>query len=308
MLTKLDTPIREAWNKWLSVTRQRCHIHYRLVGSDLNEHVDACFASAREAADRIVRDIRGVAPLRILEVGCSVGFNCFALARLFPTATVVGIEPDREAAGVATAMATQSMSSNVEFVVAAGENLPFRDAVFDLIVCHTVIEHVNDVPLVVQEMARVLSQSGAIHLEAPNYIWPREPHLEMWCIPLFGKRLMRLFAVLQGKGRFSTYLDHLQLVTPRRMQRLFDRNGLAWESHVRAKLSLAADGAQGVVKAYRNLGRALRFMKRIHLSAYLMNAASAFGLYPSVMYTVRHRGAIPVPDDKSISQKYRNLM
>jgi SAM-dependent methyltransferase len=289
MPTKLNTSIREAWEKWLSVTRDRCHIHYQLEGQNLNEHIDTCFASAQEVAERIVRDVGDVAPQRILEVGCSVGFNCFALGRLYPQARIVGIEPDRDATAAGNAMAAGSTPTNAAFVVAMGESLPFRDGVFDLIVCHTVIEHVANVSQVVGEMARVLSRDGAIHLEAPNYVWPREPHLEMWCIPLLGKRLMRLSAMLQGKGRFSAFLNHLQLVTPHRLQRLFDRHGLVWESHARAKLHSAADGAPGIVKAYRNLAGVLRFMKRIHLSTVLVDTAFAVGVYPSVMYTVRRR-------------------
>jgi 2-polyprenyl-3-methyl-5-hydroxy-6-metoxy-1,4-benzoquinol methylase len=297
MLEKLHPPVREAWAKWLSVTRERCHIYYQLEGGDLDEHIDACFASAREVCERIVRDVKAIAPHRILEVGCSVGFNCFALAQRYPTATVVGIEPDREAVAVANATADESMSNNVAFVVAVGEGLPFRDAEFDLIVCHTVIEHVGSVSSVVGEMARVLSRTGVIHLEAPNYVWPREPHLEIWCVPLFGKRLMRLFAALQGKRQFSSFLDHLQLVTPRRLQRLFDRHGLEWQSQVRTKLRSAADGAHGVVKAYRNLATVLRILNRLHLSTFLVNTACAIGVYPSVTYTVRRRQAISPPAD-----------
>jgi ubiquinone/menaquinone biosynthesis C-methylase UbiE len=285
----LDTRARKAWEKWLSVTRDRCHINYQFVGRDLDEHIDACAAAAQEVAERIARDVRDVAPLRILEVGCSVGFNCLALAERYPQATTVGIEPDRQATALGNTMAAGSRRSNAHFVVAAGENLPFRDGAFDLIVCHTVIEHVANVSRVVAEMARVLSRGGAIHLEAPNYVWPREPHLEMWCVPLLGKRLMRLAAFVQGKGRFSAYLNHLQLVTPRQLQRLFDRHGLAWESHTRAKLSSAADGAPGVVKAYRNLAMVLRLLKRIHVSTFLLDIAYTLGMYPSVMYTIRRR-------------------
>ena len=36
-----------------------------------------------------------------------------------------------------------------------GENLPFKDEQFDLIICHTVIEHVSNVEIVLSEMNRV---------------------------------------------------------------------------------------------------------------------------------------------------------
>jgi SAM-dependent methyltransferase len=271
----------------LSLARDRCHINYRLEGRDLTEHIAACSASAEETAERIEHDVRGAAPQRILEIGCSIGFNCLALAQRYRGATLVGLEPDREAVAVGGAMARQG-DRNVAFVVATGERLPFRDGVFDLVICHTVIEHVEDVGRVISEMARVLSWRGAIHLEAPNYLWPREPHLEVWCVPRLGKPTIRLLARLQGKGRLVGYLDHLQLVTPRRLERLFRRHRLVWENRARTKLHLIADGHTGKVKAYRKLASLLTVMQHLGVARVIIEAAVAVGIYPSVQYTVRH--------------------
>ena len=283
----LSHSVSDAWGKWLAVTRDRCHIHYRLEGNNLDEHIQACMASAKETARRIARDVPRGMPARILEVGCSVGFNCFALSRQYPAATVVGIEPDAEAVMVAHAMARDA-EQNVTFVVATGERLPFRDRAFDLIVCHTVIEHVQSPGQVVSEMARVLSPGGKIHLEAPNYLWPREPHLGIWCVPRLGKRTMRLLARVQGQSRLISYLDHLQLVTPGRLERSFRRNGLAWENRVRKKFDTVAGGDLGIVKAYRTLAWWLVAMKHLGLAGPLVDAAVALGIYPSMSYTLAH--------------------
>jgi len=283
----LSHSVSDAWGKWLAVTRDRCHIHYRLEGDNLDGHIQACMASATETARRIARDVPPGMPARILEVGCSVGFNCFALSRQYPAATVVGIEPDAEAVMVAHAMARDAEQS-VTFVVATGERLPFPDRAFDLIVCHTVIEHVQSPGQVVSEMARVLSPGGKIHLEAPNYLWPREPHLGIWCVPRLGKRTMRLLARVQGRRRLISYLDHLQLVTPRRLERLFRRHGLAWENRVRKKFDTVAGGDLGIVKAYRALAWWLVAMKHLGLAGPLVDAAVALGIYPSMSYTLAH--------------------
>lgn len=293
MLT-LAGPVRDAWGTWLSLTRDRCHIHYRLEGSDLAEHIEVCFASARATAERIGRDVPDVVPKRILEIGCSVGFNCFALARHYGRARLVGLEPDVEAVMVGRAMARHGMG-DVAFVIATGERLPFPDGAFDLIVCHTVIEHVEDVGDVMSEMARVLAPGGAIHLEAPNYRWPREPHLGVWCLPCLGKRTMRALARLQGQGRFVGYLDHLQMVTPRRLERLFDRHALVWENRVRTKLGMIADGDTAVVRAYRTLARILRMAGHLGLARPILAAAVALGMYPSLSYTAAHRARRDAP-------------
>ena len=298
MTVTLDRSVIDAWGKWLSLTRDRCHIHYTLEGRDLAEHIDFCLASAKETAGRIARDVHGVEPQRVLEIGCSVGFNCLALASQFPGATLVGIEPDADAVTVGHVMARRG--DGVAFVVAIGEGLPFRAGAFDLIVCHTVIEHVEDVAAVISEMVRVLSPRGAIHLEAPNYLWPREPHLEVWCVPCLGKSTIRMLARLQGKGRFAAYLNHLQLVTPHRLERLFRQHRLVWENRARIKLSMIADGKAEVVKAYWTLASLLRIMKRLGVASLIVSAAIALGIYPSLQYTISHgHVALPRPSRRA---------
>lgn len=182
---------------------------------------------------------------------------------------------------------------NIAFVNGVGERLPFRDGAFDLVICHTVIEHVQDVQAVIGEMARVLSPCGVIHLEAPNYVWPREPHLEIWCIPCLGKPAIRFLARLQRKGHLIAYLDHLQLVTPRRLERLLRRERLVWENRTRTKLHLIAAGRTELVKAYRTLGEVLRVMQRLGVAHLIVEAALALGVYPSLQYTIGHGRIAP---------------
>jgi dolichol-phosphate mannosyltransferase len=47
--------------------------------------------------------------------------------------------------------------------------LPFRDAVFDTVVCSEVIEHVADEPAVLGELTRVLRPGGTLVLGTPDY-------------------------------------------------------------------------------------------------------------------------------------------
>ncbi|HVA80462.1 MAG TPA: class I SAM-dependent methyltransferase [Candidatus Binataceae bacterium] len=48
------------------------------------------------------------------------------------------------------------------------DNLPFRDAEFDLVVMLEVIEHLADIPHALAEIARVLRPGGAVILTTPN--------------------------------------------------------------------------------------------------------------------------------------------
>ena len=231
----------QAWEHWITVTRSRCHLRFEIEGGSLESHVASGRDVSRRTADRVAGDLTGP-PDAILEVGCSVGFNCLALADRFPDARVIGIEPDGEACAVATAMSNDFGIANVQFIQGVGECLPFPDESFDWIVCHTVIEHVNDVDACIAEMARVLRPGGCLHLEAPNYMWPWEPHLRIVVPPLCPKPLMRLLARLQGAVAYVDYAEHLKLVHPAWIERRFSLHGLCWTNRVESNLRLAASG------------------------------------------------------------------
>lgn len=273
-----------AWKNWISVTKSRCHLHFALDGGTIESHVKVGLGAGAKNAERIASDVSEV-PTFILEVGCSVGFNCIGLAQRFPNAVVYGIEPDADAVDIAENMSADIGLKNAEFLTGVGECLPFEDETFDLIVCHTVIEHVKDVDTVISEMARVLRPGGKIHLEAPNYIWPEEPHLRIMIPPICPKSLMRFLAVIQGKGADANYVDHLQLVYPGWVEENFRRNGLTWVNRVERKLLNAASGEHTEIVSYKQMARVLVFLRKIGVVRFIVRLAMALSLYPSILYT-----------------------
>lgn len=286
---KLNDLARQAWSVFLGNEENLGHLKRLLVGNDLDAHVDACWQSARATVERIDRDLPGHDPNCILEVGASTGLNCFALRKRWPQARVIGIEPEHAAVYAAQIMAQAMQEPAPEFILGYGESLPLPDGSVDLIVCHTVIEHVQDVEAVVAEMSRVLSPQGVLHLEAPNYIWPYEPHLGIWCLPVLGKAGVGLAAVLQGKRQQVGFLEHLQFVTPRRLELAFKRHGLAWENRVKEKVERTLNGDSGHIKAYRRSAAMLQLLSKIGLSRLLVRGILWSKLYPSVLYTCRKR-------------------
>lgn len=286
---QLTDDVRASWNDWLAVTRERCHLNFELVGGSLDSHIAAGMQSGLATAKRIQQDIGSCKVRRVLEVGCSVGFNCFGLSVAFPDAEIIGIEPDCEAIKVGAAMAKNNGYGNISFRQGVGESLPFERDLFDLIVCHQVVEHVNDVPQVIAEMSRVLAPEGRIHLEAPNYIWPYEPHLGIWCFPLLGKQCVRLFARLQGKRAQIGYLAHLKFVHPRYLQRLFKSNELTWENRADKKLIGVLSGRNDVVVSYHRSAKVLQFFQAIGIGSKIAKLLLVLKLYPSVLYTITKR-------------------
>lgn len=272
------------WKSWIEITRSRCHLHFELDGGSLDSHVAIGRNAGRHTAARIAEDLSFV-PSAILEVGSSVGFNCLALAERFPTARVVGVEPDREACMVAAAMAADCGNENTEFVQGVGECLPFPDASFDWIVCHTVIEHVKDVDACISEMARVLKHGGCLHLDAPNYLWPWEPHLRIIMPPLCPKSLMRFLARLQGAGANVEYASHLKLVYPAWIERCFSCHNLRWVNRVEKKLRMAAAGEHQQIAAYGRAAKLLAILQLFGLASWLIGGLLRARLYPSLLYT-----------------------
>lgn len=284
---KLDECSREAWSAFLGNEKNLGHTSRSLVGDSIDSHVDACWKSALQTVQRIQQDVPELAPKCILEVGASSGLNCLALQKQWPQSKVLGIEPEVVAVRAAEAMANPIEGRAPKFIVGVGERLPLDDGSVDLIVCHTVIEHVKDVDAVISEMARVLSPNGVIHLEAPNYVWPYEPHLGIWCMPLLGKAGVRLAARLQGKGQQIPFLQHLQFVTPSRLESVFSRCGLAWENRVQPKLQQVLSGNTNHIKAYRRSAGLIRILALTGLGGLLVRCVLWGNLYPSVLYTCR---------------------
>ena len=103
---------------------------------------------------------RGAARGRALDIGCGAGFITEELAGLGFTA--IGIDPSPVAIEAARAHASLGGPA-IDYVVGAGEELPFPDAAFDLVTCCDVLEHVHDLDRVVAETARVL-RSGGLYL------------------------------------------------------------------------------------------------------------------------------------------------
>lgn len=62
------------------------------------------------------------------------------------------------------------------FIKFNGEDLPFSDKSFDIVVSNHVIEHVSDADKHLSEIRRLLKDDGLVYLATPNRFWPWEVH------------------------------------------------------------------------------------------------------------------------------------
>jgi 2-polyprenyl-6-hydroxyphenyl methylase / 3-demethylubiquinone-9 3-methyltransferase len=96
------------------------------------------------------------------------GFLTEAFAHL--GSAVVGVDPSEVSIATARAHA-QAARLAIEYLVGAGEQLPFPSNDFDLVTCCDVLEHVNDLDAVVGEIARVLKPGGVFCYDTVNRTW-----------------------------------------------------------------------------------------------------------------------------------------
>ncbi|WP_439522463.1 bifunctional 2-polyprenyl-6-hydroxyphenol methylase/3-demethylubiquinol 3-O-methyltransferase UbiG [Marivita sp.] len=101
----------------------------------------------------------------VLDLGCAGGFMAEALDDR--GARVTGIDPAKDAIAAASAHA-QDAGRDIRYDVGLGEALPYADASFDAVVCVDVLEHVQSLPRVISETARVLRPGGLFLFDTIN--------------------------------------------------------------------------------------------------------------------------------------------
>jgi SAM-dependent methyltransferase len=107
----------------------------------------------------------------LLENGCGIGMY---IEKLKPFGGEVhGLEYDYP-------RGLEAAENHENILCAAGEELPYPENFFDLILSHEVIEHVQNDKISIQEMVRTLKVGGRITLFCPNRWYPVETHGIYW--------------------------------------------------------------------------------------------------------------------------------
>jgi ubiquinone/menaquinone biosynthesis C-methylase UbiE len=135
-------------------------------------------AKVIESIERAGLSVRG----RILDNGCGPGGTALSLSE--EGGVVVGLDLDARFRGAGLRLAQEKNIAKAAFVQGDGSRLPFRDATFDLVLSHSVVEHVVDVDGYFRECARVLRPGGALYLSTSPYLSLTGCHLPRLKIPI----------------------------------------------------------------------------------------------------------------------------
>lgn len=129
-------------------------------------HPSYVWGPGQERRLAVIRRHVALEERRLLDVGCGIGAYVRAFRRSSPW--VYGVDLD-----VAKLRRARPLD---RLAVAPAETLPFATDVFDVVLLHEVIEHVDDDRAAVAEAVRVLRPGGAVVVFAPNRLYPFETH------------------------------------------------------------------------------------------------------------------------------------
>jgi ubiquinone/menaquinone biosynthesis C-methylase UbiE len=129
---------------------------------------------------------------KILDVESGWGEFVFEASKV---ADCTGIEPDQNLIKI-----SRLLSKKLKIIKGFGEDLPFKDNIFDIVTCFSVLEHVNNLEKTISELVRVCKKGGSIYIVAPNYLFPYEGHYNLVWFPLLPKCLGSLYLKLRGKN------------------------------------------------------------------------------------------------------------
>lgn len=119
---------------------------------------------------------------RILDAGCGGGGIAVSFAEECDLA--VGLDIANRFGDAGIRLAHERGVENVAFVQADGAGLPFREGYFDLILSHSVIEHVSSAVGYLEECSRVLRPGGMLFLSTAPYLSFTGSHLSRLRLPI----------------------------------------------------------------------------------------------------------------------------
>lgn len=104
---------------------------------------------------------------RILDVGCGTGSDLIQLARLYPETDFIGV--DQSENFLALARERAASTPNLKFLHADAHRLPFDDRSLDAARIDRSLQHMENPPRVLKEMARVIRTGGRMVATEPDW-------------------------------------------------------------------------------------------------------------------------------------------
>ncbi len=224
---KSVAPYQADWPEFLtSVTAPECVSFCAVrVNSPQNEVLARIRTYAGEVPFALsLLDGIPLANQRVLDVGAGIGLTSFFLHRA--GFNVTALEPGGIGFTINHslfhALRDHLGCSDVPLLAIGAEALdPDRHGTFDVMFSSNVLEHVSDLPAVVEAMAQTLSPGGLMVHTCPNYTVPYEPHYKMPLLPF-----VPAATPWAGSRKSEDLWRSFNFVTVRKLGRLMRSSGL----------------------------------------------------------------------------------
>jgi ubiquinone/menaquinone biosynthesis C-methylase UbiE len=142
-------------------------------------------------------------PAHVLDLGCGTGDLALLLASKGLEVTAADVSKE-----MLTHASAQDDSATVKWVQlhAHWGTLPFDDSSFDAVIASSVLEYIDDIDLVLREIARVVAVGGLVVCTVPD---PEHPvrRIESLIAPLARSRVGR--RVSERSSRIANYFTYL---------------------------------------------------------------------------------------------------
>ena len=149
--------------------------------------------NSKACIERIAENATGPA---ILDVGCGTGYVLEILKKRenLKSASFTGVD--------FVLSAEQKARTDIKFIEANIEKLPFKDGEFDTVICTHVLEHILDIRQAIAELRRIYSQRLIIVVPREReYIYTFNPHFHFFPYP---HSFLRAMIPVPAKHRIET--------------------------------------------------------------------------------------------------------
>jgi len=119
---------------------------------------------------------------KVLDAGCGSGGIAVSFAEECDLA--VGLDLKNKFGDAGRKLASERGIRNAVFVQGDGTALPFESGSFDLVLSHSVLEHVDSAELYLEECHRVLRSGGVLFLQTPPHLSFAGSHLSRLRVPI----------------------------------------------------------------------------------------------------------------------------
>ncbi|MEX2706495.1 MAG: class I SAM-dependent methyltransferase [Candidatus Freyrarchaeum guaymaensis] len=161
---------------------------------------------------------------RVLDIGSGSGGISIAFVK--NNVETVNFDTERKYTIVAQRWAEEN-GVKLNQMLASGEETPFKNESFDVVICSDVIEHLEKPEKLVREISRILKRNGLLYITCPNKMSPRliweDNHYFLPFIVLLPRKLADVYVRATSRGEKT---EVLFLPTYSKLVKMFKNVGI----------------------------------------------------------------------------------